>query len=80
VTRDADATPTIAEALREGANRLAASGIENPRLESRLLLAHAMDCSSEDLIRDLTVKVLSSAFEDLIARRTSGKLLLDPSL
>jgi release factor glutamine methyltransferase len=62
---------TIAEALRHGANVLAAAGIENPRLESRLLLAHALGCSSEALIRDLTAQVDHSAFETCLTRRAA---------
>ena len=43
---------TVAETLRRAAARLTDAGIDNPRLEARLLLAHAMQCSVEDLIRD----------------------------
>ena len=42
---------TVAEALRHGAARLRAAGIDNPRLEARLLLAHAMGCDTAGLIR-----------------------------
>ena len=62
---------TIAETLRDGANALAAAGIDNPRLESRLLLGHALSRSTEDLIRDLTGRTPPSSFEDLIARRAA---------
>ena len=67
--------PTIAQTLRDGAARLAAAGIDNPRLESRLLLAHALGRTSEDLIRDLTAETGPSAFDSLIARRAAHEPL-----
>lgn len=66
---------TIAAALRAGADVLTAAGIDNPRLESRLLLAHALGLRSEDLIRDLTAPAPPSAFGHLIARRTAREPL-----
>jgi release factor glutamine methyltransferase len=66
---------TIAEALRDGAQLLAAAGIDNPRLESRLLLADAVGRSAEDLIRDLTATAAPSNFEHLIARRAAREPL-----
>jgi release factor glutamine methyltransferase len=39
-------------ALRDGAARLRAGGIDNPRLEARLLLAHALGITQEALLRD----------------------------
>jgi len=39
-------------ALRDGAARLRAGGIDNPRLEARLLLAHALGITPEALLRD----------------------------
>ena len=67
----AEGERTIAEALRDGASVLSAAGIDNPRLESRLLLAHALGCSSEDLIRDLSMKTGRSDFATLLARRAA---------
>lgn len=69
------AGPTIAEALRDGAQTLAKADIDNPRLESRLLLSHALGRPAEDLIRDLTAKVPPSDFATLIARRASHEPL-----
>lgn len=66
---------TIAEALYEGAQVLAAAGIDNPRLESRLLLAHALGRTTEDLIRDLTARATASNFANLIARRAAREPL-----
>jgi release factor glutamine methyltransferase len=66
---------TIAETLRDGARSLAEAGIDNARLESRLLLAHALGRTSEDLIRDLTAPAPASDFVRLIARRAAGEPL-----
>ena len=67
--------PTIAALLREGARILAAAGIDNPRLESRLLLAHVLGWSAEDVVRNLTSSAPSSNFAGLIARRASHEPL-----
>ncbi len=66
---------TVAETLRAGANRLARAGIDNPRLECRLLLAHALGRTSEELIHDLSVVVRAPGFADLIDRRATGEPL-----
>jgi release factor glutamine methyltransferase len=65
----------MAQTLRDGAHVLAESGIDNPRLESRLLLAHALGRTTEDLIRDLTTKAPPSDFDVLIARRATREPL-----
>jgi release factor glutamine methyltransferase len=67
--------PVIAGALRDGARILAGAGIDNPRLESRLLLAHALGRSAEDLIRDLASVAPASDFGSLIARRAAREPL-----
>lgn len=69
------AAPTIAEALRDGARILAAAGIDNPRLEFRVLLAHALSRPAEDLIRDLTATAPGSGFTALLERRVSREPL-----
>jgi release factor glutamine methyltransferase len=61
-------TATIAEALHDGALRLRDLA-ENPRLEARLLLAHALGLTRADLIRDPNRPVETGAFDDLLARR-----------
>jgi release factor glutamine methyltransferase len=71
----ATAAPTIAEALRGGAQVLAEAGVDSPRLESRLLLAHALGRSPEGLIRDLSATVPPSDFATLINRRASHEPL-----
>jgi release factor glutamine methyltransferase len=59
---------TIAEALRAGTSRL--QGIaDNPRFEARLLLAHALGASHNDLIRDPQRPIDAAGFEALIGRR-----------
>lgn len=66
---------TFAEALRAGDRRLAAAGIDNPRLESRLLLAHATGLTSEALLRDLTVDTDFAIFDRLVTRRAAREPL-----
>ncbi len=66
---------TIAAILREGARRLAEAGIETPRLESRLLLAHALGWTPEALIRDLHAPADPGAFFGLVARRAGREPL-----
>jgi release factor glutamine methyltransferase len=66
---------TIAGLLRVGARVLAKAGIENPRLESRLLLAHGLGRTTEDLTRDLTAAAEPSNFASLIARRAAREPL-----
>ncbi len=71
----ADDSRTIAETLRDGAAFLSAAGIDKPRLESRLLLAHALGRASEDLIRDLSATPGRSDFSGLLARRAAREPL-----
>jgi release factor glutamine methyltransferase len=61
-------TISIADALRVGSMRLHQVA-ENPRLEARLLLAHALGLTLHDLIRDRTRPVDPTAYEALLARR-----------
>ncbi|HVZ07468.1 peptide chain release factor N(5)-glutamine methyltransferase [Rhodopila sp.] len=65
----AGTTPiTISQAVREGAERLATVA-DNPRLDSRLLLAHALGCDRSDLIRDPQRLIDPTVFRHLLARR-----------
>ncbi len=66
---------SIAETLLLGAQRLTAAGIDNPRLESRLLLAHALGRTPEALIRDLTETRAAPEFDALLARRAGHEPL-----
>ena len=60
---------TIAEALREAALRLRDAGIDNPRLEARLLLSHKLDRTPADLLRESATTFDPAAFHTLLARR-----------
>ncbi|HXT79073.1 MAG TPA: peptide chain release factor N(5)-glutamine methyltransferase [Acetobacteraceae bacterium] len=64
------ASMKVAEALRDGASRLRAAAVDNPRLEARLLLAHALGRPSSDLVGMLAAEVPTTAYDALIARRT----------
>lgn len=61
---------TIAEALRLGAGRLAGIA-DNPRLEARLLLGHALGLSTADLIRDADRPIDPAPFDALVAQRAA---------
>lgn len=61
---------SIAEALRLGAGRLAGIA-DNPRLEVRLLLGHALGLSTADLIRDADRPIDPSAFDALVTQRAA---------
>src|ERR1700722_3068612 len=65
---------TIAQAIRDGAIRL--DGVaENPRLEARILLAHALGLARNDLIRDPNRLVDTIVLESLLARRAAREPL-----
>ncbi len=66
---------TVAEALRDGAGLLLAAGIDNPRLEARLLLAHALGCEPLALIRDLTAPIDTGTYDALLRRRANHEPL-----
>jgi release factor glutamine methyltransferase len=59
----ASAPPPIrANILAQAANRLRDAGIENPRLEARLLLAHASGASVEDIVAE-RVEIIPETIE-----------------
>jgi release factor glutamine methyltransferase len=66
---------SIADALREGTERLRAGGIDNPRLEARLLLAHALALTTTALLADLAARVDTAAYEALLTRRIAREPL-----
>jgi release factor glutamine methyltransferase len=66
---------TVAEALREAVTRLRRSGIDNPRLEARLLLAHALGCSVAELVCDPDRVVTADGFGSLVMRRAGREPL-----
>jgi release factor glutamine methyltransferase len=74
-------------ALRDGAARLRAGGIDNPRLEARLLLAHALGVTQEELLREppdtlrdppaspVPAELRSARYRALLDRRASREPL-----
>ncbi len=63
---------TVGAALCHAGRQLRAAGFEAPRLEARLLLAHALGCRTVDLLRDPHTPVPAEAarrFADLLRRR-----------
>jgi release factor glutamine methyltransferase len=63
--------------LHAAAERLTAAGVDSPRLDARILLAHAMGVSRDDLIAAIRQPSESEAqgYEDLIARRLAREPL-----
>ena len=66
---------TRADALRRGALVLEGAGIERSRLEARLLLAHALGLTSEELLRDTQAPADLALYEPLLARRAAREPL-----
>ena len=66
---------TVRAALRDGAARLRAGGIDNPRLEARLLLAHALGITTEALLRDPRAAVGRAPYDTLLGRRAAREPL-----
>jgi release factor glutamine methyltransferase len=58
----------VRQVIRDGALRLGAVA-DNPRLEARLLLAHALGGTLNDLIRDMDRLVETDGFDALVVRR-----------
>jgi release factor glutamine methyltransferase len=56
-------------ALQQGAAQLRAAGIENPRLEARLLLAHAIGITPEALLADPKAPIDAPRYRALLDRR-----------
>jgi len=72
LTACADPAGTVGGFLCRASQHLRAAAIESPRLEARLLLARAMCCRVEDLLRDPRSPVPPDAaqrFADLLRRR-----------
>lgn len=61
---------TRLQAIADGASRLQGL-VDNPRQEARLLLAHALGLSRNDLIRDPDRQVDTTIYQTLIARRVA---------
>lgn len=65
-------TATVGGLLCQAGQRLRAAAFESPRLEARLLLAHALDCRPDDLLRDPRAAVETepaARFAALLGRR-----------
>jgi release factor glutamine methyltransferase len=65
----------IAQALRAGAARLEAAGIENARREARRILAHALGMQPAELLFQPQAPVPTDAFDALLARRAAREPL-----
>ena len=66
------APTTVAQAIRDGAPQLGRVA-DNPRLEARLLLAHALGLTQNDLIRDPARPIDLTRFHSLLARRAANE-------
>ncbi len=66
---------TIREALRQGAALLEAAGVDNPRLDARLLLGHATGLSRETLLGDNLQTIDPARYHGLLARRAAREPL-----
>jgi len=64
---------TAREALREAERRLAAAGLDTPRVDAELLVAHALGVSRTGLYADLDAPV--EGVEPLLARREAREPL-----
>ena len=66
--------PSLSEILRDAAARLAAADVDNPALDARLLIAHALNCDRAQLLtqdeRLLTAEE-SATIQKLIERRAN---------
>lgn len=62
---------TIGQALRRGAAVLRRSGIENPAREARLLLAHALNRTTAEVLRDSAIEVEAAPYDTLLERRAA---------
>lgn len=65
----------MGDLLREAARVLADAGIDNPRLEARLLLAHALGATPERLLLDRARRVEPGPLGPLLARRVAREPL-----
>ncbi len=66
----------VGELLREGIDRLTASGSESPRLDAELLLAHAIGVDRTSIIAHADAPVgadAEAAYRETVARRAAGE-------
>jgi release factor glutamine methyltransferase len=64
-----------ARLIERGCSTLRAAGIDSPRREARLLLAHALEISMPDLVRDPHRPADPAAYETVLARRAAHEPL-----
>lgn len=69
------AVETIRHAINRGAVLLAGAGIDAPRREARLLLAHALGYEIKELVREPDRAVLTSGYDGLLQRRVQREPL-----
>lgn len=62
---------TVADALRHGAVLLTAAGVDTPRLDARLLLAHANGLTQAALLREPARSIDPAAYQVLLDRRAA---------
>jgi len=73
--RNSSRPPTLGEAWRAGADRLAQAGVEEANADAELLLLFALDIGKAELLRDLREPFPSGKDEiwtELLARRATG--------
>jgi release factor glutamine methyltransferase len=64
--------PTVRQALQAAIERLKSQGLETPRLEAEVLLAHLLGCTRTELVTRWHLPLspdLAAAFDHLVARR-----------
>lgn len=66
---------TVRDALRHGAAALAAAGVDTPRLDARLLLAHAAGLTQAALLQEPSRPVDAGAYQALLDRRAAREPL-----
>jgi len=66
---------TVRDALRQGAALLEAAGVDNPKLDARLLLGHATGLSREAVLREPLRAVDPAPYRILLARRAAREPL-----
>ena len=59
---------TVAEALRLAAERLTRAGVDNPRVDAELLVAHTLGVSRTAVYSDPD-RLVPAGLEELVARR-----------
>lgn len=62
---------TVRAALRAGAEHLRQAGIDTPRLDARLLLAHVLGTTTEAVLRDPDRVIDAAPYDALLARRAA---------